>query len=399
MNYEKSVLCFAPNDWWGMNPSCATHYMKRFAADGYKVLFVNPFSSDIAGRKSGFLKRMARKLRSLAKSLRKVSDNLYVYSPVFLPLHGSKALDALNNAFIGLQLKAARALCGIRKPILWMENPRAADFMGAIDNSLVVYHVSDHFAKSRYAKDLAALEAREAAITDNSDLIVCVSRALHDLKKGRPNVRYLPHGVDFEAFRGAAERGETHPALRGAPRPIAGYYGTLSTSNDIELWEHCADRLPGVTFAFAGKVTGGDYSRLFSKPNVRYLGMLPYEEIPALCASFDLCMQQWKMTDWIRACNPLKTHEYFAAGKPVVSVPINQIVEEYSALVSVAEGKEDFAAAIERELAGDSPDRKAERIRIAREHSWLSNYGRMVEWIEAALETKARSGTESEQRP
>ena len=120
------------------------------------------------------------------------------------------------------------------------------------------------------------------------------------------NVHYLPHGVDFELFHHVADESVALEEVQHISRPIAGYFGTLTSSNNIAMWEYCAERLPDVSFVLAGRVTGGDYSRLRAMENVFMPGHIPYEKIPMLCSSFDVCMLNWKMGPWIRSCNPLK---------------------------------------------------------------------------------------------
>lgn len=376
------IICFGPSDWWGMNCSCTTHIMQRLALTN-KVLYINPFSSHFQGIKKGLSKRIERKIKSLSKWLCKPAPNLHVFSPIFLPFQGNDIIDGLNNAFLRMQIKGVCRYLGIKKPLLWMENPRAADMMNWFDACLTVYHVSDLFSDCRYISNKEQWRKREEEITRRSDVVICVSRLLYDAKSAiHNNVHYLPHGVDYDLFRQAAEKKLVSKHLVNIPKPIAGYFGTLSSSNDIELWEHCAQKLPQVSFVFAGLITGGDYSRLEAMPNVHFLGKLPYEDIPALCAGFDVCMLQWRMTDWIRHCNPLKFMEYMASGNPVVSVPIDEIKDKYCGLVSIAETKEQYCEAIAWELGNDTDARAQDRINIAAEHSWASHVDKVCAIID-----------------
>ena len=375
-----SIICFAPNDFWAMNPSCTNHLMDRFTRKN-KVLYINPFSSDILGERKNVSRRIGRKVKSIFKCFRKVRKNLYVFSPVFLPLQGNPIIDMVNNIALRFQLILACRLAGVSRPIIWVENPRAADMLDWFSAEAIVYHISDLFSKSRYVGNKEKLRRREEIVTGKSDLLFCVSKPLYQLKSAcRGNVFYLPHGVDFDLFRQACAA-EPLKELADIPKPIAGYYGTMTANNDIELLLYCARRLPNVSFVFAGQITSGDYSELQKLPNVYLLGELPYVKIPRLCAGFNVCMLQWKMTDWIRSCNPLKMMEYMASGKPIVSVPIQEVVDNYSDIISVAESKEQFCDAIDSELTNDSPERSNRRIEIARSHSWLSNIEEISERI------------------
>lgn len=384
------IVCFGPSDWWGMNPSCTTHIMQKLAAKN-KVLYVNPFSSDLLGAvKKGFGKRVVRKLKSILRFLRRPKKKLYVFSPIFFPFQGNKFIDAINNFFLKLQIKIVCLFLWMSKPILWVENLRAADILGWFDPLLVVYHISDLFGEDGYTANPGALRQREERISQASDVLICVSKRLYEAKKAEcDNVFYLPHGVDFQLFRKAANNGDDSIArLANVPRPIAGYYGTMTAYNDIELLQYCAIKLRDVSFVLAGQITGGDYEELSREPNVYLLGRVPYEQIPALCASFNVCLLQWKMSKWIRYCHPLKFFEYMASGKPIVSVPIEEIAHDYSDIVSVASTKEEYCKAITWELNNDTNERAHRRIEIAREHSWDNHVEQLSNIINNTIAAK-----------
>lgn len=387
MLQNQDIVCFAPGDWWGMNCSCTTHIMLRFAKKN-RVLYINPFSSDLFGAtKSGITARIIRKLKSTLKFLRQPQKNLYVFSPIFLPLQGKQTIDRLNNFLLKLQIKIVCSFLRISEPLLWVENIRAVDLIDSFQPIVTIYHVSDLFEECNYTANREILRKKERELRGKSDVLICVSKKLYDAKAAqRDNVFYLPHGVDFELFREAANNSNNSiKELADVHRPIAGYYGTLTSHNDIELLQHCATHLRDVSFVLAGQITGGNYYELLKQPNVHFLGRIPYEQIPTLCVCFDVCLLQWKMSKWIRFCNPLKFFEYMASGKPIVSVPIDEIVENYSNVVSVAGTKEEYCNAIGWELNNDTNERARRRIEAAKEHSWDSHFERLSQIITDAI--------------
>ena len=388
---DQSIICFAPSDWWGMNPSCTTHIMKRLSVSN-KILYINPFSSDLLGvtktKRKGFAQRLWRKLKSMTKWLRRPESNLYVFSPLFLPIQGRKSIDMLNNRMLLWQIKLACRLAGISKPILWLENVRAADLLDFFQESVKIYHVSDLFCHDGYVGNKNIQQQRERQVATASDVIICVSKELYSMKeKDYKNVRYLPHGVDFELFQRAANERIVPDEIQNIPHPIAGYFGTLTGSNDISLWEHCAEQLTDVSFVLAGRITGGDYSRLQAMKNVYLLGHVPYEKIPALCASFDVCMLNWKISPWIRSCNPLKMFEYMASGKPIVSVAIQE-AEQYNDIISIAENQEEFCRLLGWELTHDTRQRIQKRMDVARQYDWQNNLSVLSAIIESEIKDK-----------
>ena len=246
--------------------------------------------------------------------------------------------------------------------------------------------MSDLFADCPYTRDRDVIRERDALLTERSDLCVCVSRPLLEIKaaSARGTAEYLPHGVDFKKFRAAASQA-TPPELAGIAQPIAGYFGTLTAQNDIELLTWCAKSSPGISFVFAGTITAGDYSALQRLPNVHFIGNVPLERIPSLAAGFDVCLLPWKLSAWIEHCNPLKFLEYMASGRPIVSVPIPQVVETAGDSISVASDKREFCEAITWELTHDTPERRHRRIAIAEGHDWSRHQEQLSALIETAL--------------
>ena len=126
-------------------------------------------------------------------------------------------------------------------------------------------------------------------------MLVCVSLPLFEAKRTLRNgaAHYLPHGVEYDRFAEATVARVASPWLLGLPHPIAGYFGTLTAQNDIALLEACAQAAPEISFVLAGTTTAGNYSGLRQLPNVHFTGKVPYDDIPALAAGFDVCLLPW----------------------------------------------------------------------------------------------------------
>ena len=148
----------------------------------------------------------------------------------------------------------------------------------------------------------------------------------------KAKVLYFPHAVDGRLFFNDldnSDSGELPEEISQLSGPIAGYFGSLTATNDQETFISAAKALPSWDFVFIGRVSG-DYSNLESLPNVHFLGPKSHKEIPAYGAAFDVCFMGWKDHEWIQNCFPLKTLEYLALQKPVVcSCQIDEITERF----------------------------------------------------------------------
>ncbi|MCX6163658.1 MAG: hypothetical protein NTU73_02160 [Ignavibacteriae bacterium] len=78
----------------------------------------------------------------------------------------------------------------------------------------------------------------------------------------------------------------------------------------------------------------------------------------------------WKVTDWIYNSSPLKTKEFLAMGKPIVSVKIYELQKNYPEIISFAETKEEFLEKIEYELSTNNDKKMKRRIESVKNDTW-----------------------------
>src|SRR5580704_13197173 len=91
----RDMLCFS-HDWSG-DPLSKTHLMRLFAREN-RVLWVNSigYRTPSLGNKKD-LGRLVRKLRDAATPLREVEPNLFVLSPLVVPLWGWAGVRSFNR--------------------------------------------------------------------------------------------------------------------------------------------------------------------------------------------------------------------------------------------------------------------------------------------------------------
>ena len=87
--------------------------------------------------------------------------------------------------------------------------------------------------------------------------------------------------------------------------------------------------------------------------NIQYLGARKYEQLPAYLSGWDMAMIPFLLNDSTKYISPTKTPEYLAAGVPVISSSIVDVVNPYAInnLVHIADNADDFIIAAEKELA------------------------------------------------
>jgi beta-glucosidase/6-phospho-beta-glucosidase/beta-galactosidase len=248
-------------------------------------------------------------------------------------------------------------------PHVWLYTPMALDIAEALEPSLLVYDVMDDLAA--FAQAPQGLRLRQRRTLRIAHVVLAGGRSLHaSVATHRPDAHLFPSGVDSSHYaRSRALRAARAPGHRP---PVAGFVGVLDERLDAELVAEVARLLPDWEFHLVGPVAEFkfDAALLPQAPNLRYLGHHDYEELPGAMAGFDVAIMPFALNEATRSISPTKTLEYLAAGLPVVSTPVPDVVADFPGLVRVAATAEEFAGACREALTEplDVRDRRMRRI-------------------------------------
>jgi glycosyltransferase involved in cell wall biosynthesis len=349
-----AYVCFAAQDWWYHNTAHSDFQLMRSVAEQRKVLVVNSIGMRMPtpGRSTHVTRRVLRKLRSVAKLVRRPLPELpgfHVMSPLPLPLYGSPVTRAINAAFVRAQVRLVCLLLRIRKPVIMVTIPTAWDVVRPMRRTALVYNRSDRHSDFPEG-DRATLEALEQQLLEHSDSVLYVSRSLmaEESRYTGDRAAFLDHGVDVDHFRPRPES-EQPADIRQIPGPRIGFFGALDDFVvDFDLVERVAAELPEASLVLIGDSTY-PMERFAGYGNVHWLGRRPYEEIPAYGSAFDVAIMPWVDTPWIHRSNPIKLKEYLALGLPVVSTEFAEL-DGYRDRVRAATDPAAFVAAIRESL-------------------------------------------------
>jgi GT2 family glycosyltransferase/glycosyltransferase involved in cell wall biosynthesis len=210
----------------------------------------------------------------------------------------------------------------------------------------------------------------ESTLIAEADCVVATGSVIYDKRRGDARrCEIVRNGVDAALF---FERCRPNPRF-SFDHPVIGYYGAIAEWIDLDLIAELADRHPEWNFVLAGDVFVRTLSGLNRKPNVTFLGLRPFEEMPELLWHFDVCLIPFRLNAITDAVDPVKLYEYLAGGKPVVASPIREI-EPYRDVVDLVQGADEYEKAIERALADSDPHRAAERRAVASRNTWFQRY-------------------------
>lgn len=330
---------------------------------------------------------------------------LYVEEPVFgdeeaprletYPVEGGAVTVLVPRLPHGLdepaQLEAQRRLVDehlrelrVSRPLLWYYNPMALGFTDHLSAARVVYDCMDELSAFRGAPP--SLIERERGLFGRADVVFTGGQSLYEAKRDHHrSVHAFPSSVDVAHFGRARGDLADPPDQAAIPRPRIGHYAVIDERFDADLVAAIADRRPDWQLVLVGPVVKIDPATLPRRPNIHYLGGKKYDELPAYLAGWDMAFMPFAINESTRFISPTKTPEYLAAGKPVVSSPVTDVVRTYGeqGLVRIAATPDEFVAAIEATLAErDARPGWLERVdRLLDAMSWDKTYNQMRDLI------------------
>lgn len=399
---RRDIVCISSIDWdfiWQGHQEI----MSRLAAAGHRVLFVE--NTGVRTVRASDLPRLRQRLRNWwrgTKGFRQERPNLFVYSPLLLPLPYSRIARAANRFLMTRALRRWMRAIEFDRPVVWtfLPTPLAMDLIAAVDPAVTVYYCIDDFAASSPgAKKIVAHEER---LFREADLVFVTSERLRErAARCSAHVHFFPFGVSFERFDRARQDGAPPPAdLEQLARPIAGYLGGLHQWIDQDLIVQVAARMPDVTFALVGPAQT-DVSALERCANVRLLGQRPHDAVPAYVKGFDVGLVPYRVAEYTLNVYPTKLNEYLVMGIPVVATDLPEI-RRYNArhgeLVDIAPDAAGFSEAIRRALKDSAAGDVDRRVAAAHENSWHSRLAQMNALVDEALERRAAASQRWEER-
>jgi UDP-galactopyranose mutase len=270
----------------------------------------------------------------------------------------------------------------------------ALDFTRDVRAGAVVFDCMDELSAFRGAPP--ELLAHEADLMTRADLVFTGGQSLFEAKRERHRrVFAFPSSVDVPHFA-QARNGASDPSDQAhLPRPRLGFFGVIDERMDLELLGAVADRRPDWQMVMLGPCVKIDPAALPRHQNIHYLGMKRYEELPAYLSGWDVAMLPFARNESTRFISPTKTPEYLAAGRPVVSTSVRDVVRPYGEreFVAIADTADEFVAAVERALAG-APDGWRERVDgFLSEMSWDRTWSEMAHLIDDAVHRRSVADT------
>ena len=287
----------------------------------------------------------------------------------------------------------------ITKYIFWYYTPMALTFSEEFKPALVIYDCMDELAAFRFAPP--ELNELEVKLFQNADLVFTGGYSLYERKKEyHHNIYPLPSSIDADHFTLAKQTMAKPADQNGISHPRFGFYGVIDERFDIDLIYKVAVERPDWNFIFLGPVAKIDVATLPQRPNVYYLGNKTYDELPCYLAGWDIAIIPFVKNQYTEFISPTKTPEYLAAGKPVISTSIKDVVDPYgiNGLVKIADTPAEFireAKSILSHGMGEKWQQDVEQFLAG--NSWDKTWTSMLELMKLTFDEKNNSLTLKQQ--
>lgn len=351
------------------------HLLSRFAKQRRVVFFEEPIFSD----------------QPTKLEITRGDDNLIVAVPHIS--HSDKETSNVED----IQREMLDKLFGeqrIENFVLWFYTPMAYGFASHLKPNAIVYDCMDELSAFKFAPP--ELLSNEEQIYNKADLVFTGGQSLYEAKKNRhPRVYAFPSSIDAAHFRQARSLTEEPEDQKSIARPKLGYCGVIDERIDLQLLAQMAALRPEWQFVMIGPVVKISEEDLPRRANIHYLGGKNYQDLPKYLAGWDVALMPFALNESTRFISPTKTPEYLAAGKPVVSAPIRDVVRPYGEmnLVYIASTAEEFVAACEKALSEHSQAKVKNADGFLSKTSWDKTFSEMAKLIDDAVEKKTRSST------
>lgn len=325
--------------------------------------------------------------------LRKTSESVQVAVPYVPAETGAEDLERILTELLNELVEEEN----IEHLTAWYYTPMALCFSRHLRAQVTVFDCMDELSLFKGApKRLVDLESE---LMRRADIVFTGGQSLYEAKKkNHQNIHPFPSSIDHGHFsQGRLQLVEPEDQVN-IPHPRIGFYGVIDERLDIDLLARMADLRSDFQFIVIGPVAKIDPATLPLRSNIHYLGKKDYHTLPLYLAGWDCAMMPFAINESTRFISPTKTPEYLAAGKPVVSTPIRDVISPYAdnELVHIADSAEGFVDCIEQAMNERTYEQGwLERVDdFLRGNSWDSTFESM-----AKLESRILEGRVLQRRP
>ena len=316
------------------------------------------------------------------KIIDRKSQNLFVVRPGIKDGTSAEDIPQLLYMFLLGLMDAYH----IDSYLFWYYDPMAIRFTQKFEPIAVIYYCMDELSLFKDAHP--SLIPNERKLFEMADVVFTGGKSLYEAKKhNHENIFAFPGSIDKAHFSSGTKHSDPDDQMH-IPHNRVGFFGVIDERMDIPLLKGLAERMTDTHFIMVGPVVKIDPTNLPVADNIHYLGSKAYDDLPDYLANWDVAFMPFAINDSTKFISPTKILEFLAAGIPVVSSAINDVVHPYGeeGLVFIATNAGEFEEAIYKALATrDNPEWKEKVEEMLMHNSWDKIWKKMRVKITAAI--------------
>jgi len=382
-------VVFFGEDWGGH--ACTGHYLAIEISKNKKILWVNSLGLRVPKLNIKDVRRIFVKLRQFLglSNNSHGSDNdyanIYVITPIAIPLLRYRLIRKLNRIIAGTFLRSKMKKLGVKDPVIITSGPETVDVIDVIPSSIIAYYCADEYAEFP-GMNKGLVNMLESELFKKVDVVFATSMALVDKKKNyHKKIYYLPHGVDYAHFRQAIEKNISCPDdIRNIQGTLIGYVGTIGNHLDFDAITAIADNVNDVSIVMIGPVE--EDANVPQRNNIVYLGPKRREILPAYLSKFKVCLAPYVDSERMKYANPTKCREYLASGCAVICSPQKE-AEFINGVIFFANSHDEYID-LAKELISSIKYSGDEISRTVKHQTWDDRSEIMMERIMQVLQDK-----------
>lgn len=154
--------------------------------------------------------------------------------------------------------------------------------------------------------------------------------------RGDNNVAMITNGVQYKDWiKHEIEVPSKIKDIVAKGNPIVGYFGALAKWFDYELLRKLAAERPNLEIVLIGFLYDEKFkeSKVEHLPNVHYIGVIDYKELPKYGKFFDVSTIPFLLNDITESTSPVKLFEYMAMAHPIVTTDMRECRKYKSVLI------------------------------------------------------------------
>jgi len=279
--------------------------------------------------------------------------------PRILPWHQLPIAVEYNKRWLGKEVPAAMPQDHNECRILMAANPVAAYYSDVIAHDKFVYLRLDDYSEYPGCDPKLVADA-EAMIYERADIIVATARNLLPVEPFTHKGRYLPQGVQANAFSGVP--------IKPPRKPVLGFFGSIARWLDFDLIVSVSRQAPEWRLEFVGN---SDYvpRSMREQDNITILPAVPFSELWRSVSHWAAAWIPFKINELTVGVNPLKVREYLAAGLPTHCTPLPEM-RDLNDQIFVTSDADQIVTWLRKSLRDDSAQLRQKRRITMESESW-----------------------------